>query len=131
MPIDLSNYPETWPTLSRYIRFIRAGAQCECRGECGINHGGDDGADRCQAMHGQKVMRWNGAAEKLITIILTTAHLWQGPCDCGFKCDRLEHLKAFCQLCHLNYDTDERTANARATRQLKKDKGRPLIKGES
>jgi hypothetical protein len=109
--MNASKYPVNWKTLSREIR-QRADDRCECRGECGTGH-----QTRCEARQGEKTTRsgW--------PVILTTAHLWRGPCatchEIGVKCDNPEHLGAFCQACHLAYDAPHHRANAAATRRAK------------
>lgn len=91
MPIRAENrdrYPTDWPLISRFIRFDRAGGRCECRGECGHDHGG-----RCDAFHRQP--------HPLTTskVVLTVAHLDHTPENCDD-----DNLRAMCQRCHLAYD---------------------------
>lgn len=98
MPIHPDNkarYPKEWPTISKRIRFERAGGRCECEGECGHDHGG-----RCEALHGDP----HPITES--KVVLTTAHLNHTPEDC-----RDEVLKAMCQRCHNSYDQSHRQAN--------------------
>jgi hypothetical protein len=74
----LERYPLPGEVSDR-IRFDRAGARCECEGECGTGHG-----HRCEAEHG---------VEHPITgspVVLTTAHR-----DC-----RDDNLAAMCQLAY-------------------------------
>jgi len=108
MPVDMKRYPKDWKAISQRIRFERAQGQCECNGECGTDHAGG----RCNAVHGQANPLTNS------TVILTVAHLGHGTSDKHDKMDvRDENLKAMCQRCHLLFDIDEHTANARATRR--------------
>ena len=64
MPIDYKNYPEDWKETSVFIRFHRAGGQCECFGECGHDHNG-----RCGAKNGQPHPITGSK------VVLTVAHL--------------------------------------------------------
>ena len=100
MPIRPENrkrYPKDWKQISAHIRFVRAKGQCECTGECGINHQG-----RCNAFHrdphpvtGSKV-------------ILTVAHLDHQP-----ETRDPKKLKAMCQRCHNKMDAPMRRAGIR------------------
>lgn len=111
MPMDANRYPPRWSILSREIR-ERSGGRCECAGECGKGH-----QTRCEARQGEPSMKsgW--------PVVLTTAHLWQGPCAAhhaaGVKCDDPTHLKAMCQACHLAYDLPHHQARAAETRRKK------------
>lgn len=128
MPFHRSDYPANWESFSREIRFQRAKGRCECRGECGKAKPHPD--VRCSARHGD--ISENGRG----TVVLTTAHLWQGPCRCavrneGQKCAIRDHVKAMCQGCHLRYDGRLHRRNAAKTRLRKRgqlgfdfDKGR-------
>ncbi len=108
MPMNLRSYPNNWKAFSREIRFGRAAGQCECSGECGrhgvVLSGRSKGMrKRCLAIHGDRSENGRG------TVVLTTAHLWKGPCRCaleneGQKCARPDHVRAMCQGCHLRYD---------------------------
>lgn len=106
MPMNLRSYPKNWKAFSMGIRFGRAHGQCECSGECGKNHGPrrkDFRRSRCPATNGESSENGRGK------VVLTTAHLWKGPCRCaleneGQKCAIRSHVKAFCRACHLLYD---------------------------
>ena len=116
MPMDAARYPANWKAISTAVR-ARSGGRCECAGECGRGH-----QTRCEARHGDPSPKsgW--------PVILTTAHLWRGPCAAhyaaGVKCDDPEHLKAMCQACHLAYDLPHHVARAAATRERKARAGR-------
>lgn len=135
MPLNYDDYPDDWHAISRRIRRERAGNRCECRGECGRDHGG-----RCPALNHHlrfegedgpfyvrkddeaaigAICAWNEEA-KGVLIVLTVAHLWRGPCEpchlAGIKCGIEDHLAAFCQGCHLIYDLEHHKNNARRTR---------------
>lgn len=107
MPMDRKQYPADWEAIREWI-LLRAGDRCECEGECGRAHAG-----RCGRCAGDPLERGR-------FVVLTTAHLWRGPCAehhaAGIKCGEPEHLKAMCQACHLAYDMEHHVANARRTR---------------
>lgn len=129
MPIkDMSKYPKNWKQISHDIRFVRAGGKCE---QCGVLHGAIGARDSEGIWYGNEVIEamdsaqryslWWGGNPKLITIVLTTAHLGVDYPD-GTKGDkhdksdcRPENLAAYCQRCHLIYDIDEHIANRRIT----------------
>ena len=107
MPIRKSQrrrYPPNWKAISHRIRFERAGGRCECRGECGEQHG-----VRCLALHGTPI---EGNANGSL-VVLTTAHLDHTPENCADG-----NLRAMCQRCHLAYDRAEH-ASTRARRGSK------------
>ena len=112
MPADMKRYPSNWTEIVAQVR-ARSGGRCECVGECGLHHD-----RRCVEVDGGQG-RWMKGR-----VILTTAHLWQGPCrDCherGEKCGHVDHLKHMCQRCHLRYDVDHHKANAAKTRDQKR-----------
>lgn len=94
MPIKPENrdrYPDDWDEISAWVRFVRAGARCECFGECGHDHAGG----RCDAYH------HNPHPVTGSKVVLTTAHLDHVP----EHVDRA-NLRAMCQRCHLSYDRD-------------------------
>ncbi len=97
-------YPPDWPAISRSIK-ERAGWRCECQGECGRHE------DRCDRHHGD-LIPLTGAK-----VVLTTAHLDHQPenCDPG-------NLRAFCQRCHLVYDTHHHAMTRRATAEAARRK---------
>jgi len=101
MPIDMRNYPENWKEISLSIRHDRAGGQCECMGECGINHSG-----RCEEMDHQPAQQFRGR------VILTVAHL-----DHDTHNNDPANLRAMCQRCHLRYDLAHHRHNAAQTRR--------------
>lgn len=119
MPIKPENrdrYPADWKDISARIRFVRARARCECRGECGHDHAREnrllnlDGtpvdapSDRCSAYH------HNPHPITGSRVVLTTAHLDHVPENVDD-----DNLRAMCQRCHLAYDQDHHRAN-RTTR---------------
>jgi hypothetical protein len=110
MPWKRSLYPKGWRAIVKAVR-ERSGGRCECAGECGRHAG------RCERAIG-------GVTPSGFPIVLTTAHLWRGPCAehaaAGVKCGELAHLAHMCQACHLAYDLPHHVANARATRRAKK-----------
>jgi hypothetical protein len=120
VPFDRKRYPVDWDQISRAIR-DRAGARCECSGECGYKAGHQAGgidAGRCLSCQGEP----NPVTRR--TVILTVAHLNHTPADC-----RPENLRAMCQRCHLNYDRAHHIANARRRRRAARASGE-LFGGE-
>jgi hypothetical protein len=115
-------YPPDWREISARIRFGRARYLCECRGECGRDHSGDDPTialagfragdnahpepGRCTAVHGLPNPRTGS------TVILTVAHLNHTPEDCAD-----DNLRAFCNGCHLAYDKDHHAETRRRSRE--------------
>lgn len=123
-PMDRSLYPLDWPAISRRIRG-RSGGRCECKGECGKDHGYIEhpwssppgyvpGEARCFMENGCSYTNVNTGRETVI--VLTVAHLNHTPADC-----RDSNLLALCQRCHLALDRDLHTKNSTKTRREKKD----------
>lgn len=85
MPFDRKKYPTNWEEISAYIRFDRAGSQCEFV---------ETDGSRCQAKHKEAHPKTGSR------VILTTAHLEDpNPMNC-----REDNLMAMCQMHHLRYD---------------------------
>lgn len=106
MPIREENkhrYPCDWKQISNRIRFVRAMARCECRGECGSRHHQTD--ERCTAVH------MNPHPATGSNVVLTVAHLNHEPEDCGD-----DNLKAMCQACHLAYDAEHHAETRSASK---------------
>ena len=105
MPMDRSRYPKDWEAISRRVRFERAGGKCE---QCGAVNG------EPHPLTGSRV-------------VLTVHHIGAPhpdgtPGDPHDKMDvRDENLIALCQRCHLLADLPIHMANAKATRQRKRD----------
>ena len=103
MPVDWSRYPTDWHTVRARI-LERSGGRCEWCGA--VNY----------QPHPQTGSR----------VVLTTAHLGTPHADGrpGDKSDkhdcRDDNLAMLCQRCHLNYDRDEHSKNAAATRRRKR-----------
>ncbi len=91
-------YPPNWQEISHYIRFVRAGGQCEWI---------DQNGQRCTRRHGEPIPG-NARGSKTI---LTTAHLDHNPANCAY-----DNLKAYCQMHHLRYDAPMHARNAALTR---------------
>ena len=112
--MNLRHYPPDWKRISRAIR-DRSGGRCECRGQCGEDHGSTfHGPAPCRAL--------NGAPHPITSsrVVLTVAHL----CRCrdreGRKCGDPTHLIAACQRCHLALDRADHIAHARANRHARR-----------
>ncbi len=93
-------YGRNWRLLSKRLIKRRAGNQCEW----------------CHARNGQPHPITGGIVR------LAVAHFNQVSGD-----DRETNLVVLCQRCHFALDRDQHIANARATRQKKKDAARPLL----
>jgi hypothetical protein len=133
VPTNTREYPSNWKQL-REQAMARARGACECTGHCGLAHDGyAPAALRCHAPHDRRIIRdpdekarWWFVEDapsqltrdgcKVITVILTTAHLCQ-----DHTCGDLEHLRMMCQLCHLRLDRYQHSRNASATRRKQKE----------
>ena len=107
MPCDYSKYPKSWKKIIREIK-ERAVGQCECFGECGLHDGYDffeREPHRCIEVNGTP------AVFAKCRIVLTVAHLNHKPKDV-----RRSNLRAFCQRCHLRYDSKHHAKNSAITR---------------
>jgi hypothetical protein len=73
------------------------------------------------------VQDWDPMFEQVsprtVVIVLTIAHLDNNPYH-----NADDNLAALCQWCHLHHDVALHQANARATRQARKDAARPLLR---
>jgi hypothetical protein len=109
-PENVDRYPPEWKAISNRIRFVRAGARCECSGECGHDHVREHrilsavvlGEMRCQAHH------MNPHPVTGSNVVLTVAHLDHTPENVDD-----ENLRAYCQRCHLAYDRDHHAESRR------------------
>lgn len=101
-PENRARYPKDWKAISHRIRFDRARGQCECEGECGLEHDG-----RCNT--------WNGERHPVTDsiVVLTVAHLDHEPENCAD-----DNLKAMCQRCHNRYDGPKRRAGIKERAKL-------------
>jgi hypothetical protein len=127
MPIKKENVAlygtrKEWREIVERVR-LRSGDRCEFSG-CGVKNG-ECGArdDRYGAWHtkdqienmsgelGRSIFR---GYPKIITIVLTTAHLDHDPTN-----NNLPNLRHWCQMHHLQYDAKHHAETARRTR-LKK-----------
>lgn len=142
MTFIASRYPSDWKTISKRIRFERAGNKCEW---CGVPNGvsivrkpgtpdyllEDLDADVTYRWPDGRPIRLSELPDgydydKSTRIVLTVAHLGTPYPDgtSSSKHDKMdcrdENLAALCQRCHLLYDMDEHKANARVTRLRKK-----------
>lgn len=107
MPIkDKTKYPQDWKQISEYIRFTRAQNKCEF---CGVQNYTIGWRSADGTLNGADSPTRNG--EKLIKIILTTAHL-----DHDTTNNDHDNLRALCQRCHLRHDLELHKANAARTR---------------
>jgi 5-methylcytosine-specific restriction endonuclease McrA len=111
MPIrpDLAHHYEgpAWEATRKAI-LRRAKGRCECVGECGKHQGATCGRlDRSE---------YRNEKNKAVFVILTIAHLNHVAGD-----DRPENLRAWCQACHLRYDTEHHKQNAAQTNREKKN----------
>lgn len=110
-PENKARYPTNWKTeVVPRIR-ARSGNRCECTGQCGIPHIGEDNlAGRCPRWHLEFIV------EREATVILTVAHLNHRPEDCSD-----ENLLHMCQGCHNRYDLPTRRANRRARLRVEQE----------
>lgn len=92
-PENRARYPGNWKAIRRAI-LTQAGHRCECRGECGSG---------CTALHGPRCAELDRrpALGFRGRVVLTVAHLDHQPENC-----RRANLRAYCQRCHLSYDSE-------------------------
>lgn len=90
-------YPKDWKQIVAAVA-ERSGGQCECSGECGVDHEG-----RCSAVN------YEAHPVTGSKVVLTTAHLDHDPT--GRDLLRLRHM---CQRCHLRYDRDHHAETRRS-----------------
>ncbi len=121
MPIDYKKYPSNWKTEIRPRILDRANNCCE---HCGLKNGTVGYRDSTGAFVSMEHLMPNFKRKyvvidhrvyhlyqtlpngyKLITIILTIAHLDHNPQNHAVTDDR---LAALCQQCHLRYDSKTR-----------------------
>lgn len=105
MPIDYRDYPQNWKTEIRPAILLRAGQACE----------GSPRYPDCRAKNGQKHPVTGSM------VVLTVAHL-----DHVTTHNEADNLRAWCQRCHLTYDANQHTKNARHTRRSQKINVRQL-----
>lgn len=106
MPINYKTYPANWKTeiVPRILK--RANHKCE---QCARYQGQQVRSFKLDFVRKHKRVyrqEWHDSAEwneggKLVTVILTVAHLDHDHWNFSVKDDR---LRALCQLCHLRYD---------------------------
>ena len=116
-----------WRALSLRIRKERAQDRCECVGECGTSHFGENaqrqmprGVEwRCSAFEGEP----HPITKSVVR--LTVAHIDQDPTHNDER-----NLLAACQRCHNRLDVPYRKANAHHTRRAKKATGDLLEEAE-
>lgn len=122
MGFKAERYPRNWRAISKHIREVRAGGRCECAGECGDEHEGDNG--RCDAPNGALIVRdslrrahWSrhehtgvccGEPCGATKVVLTVAHL-----DHNESNNHESNLIALCQRCHLKLDGRDNLARRR------------------
>lgn len=130
MPIDYDRYPKNWKRIRNEI-LERCKNRCECRGECGKNHGTvtDTTVHRlrtdftvgemlecsiafdpqCREMHMQRPKSFGGKR-----VVLTIAHTNHSR---NPKCAHRDKLKAMCQACHLRFDRNHKTNKEKAMKK--------------
>lgn len=133
--IDYTEYPANWKTEIRPRILARAGERRDADGAitteatcewCGVeNHVNvamwRDGRAIDREVLGHDV-RWHPADPKydgarLVTVVLTIAHLDHDKTNHDIKDER---LAALCQRCHLNYDRPHHLAVQKANREARK-----------
>lgn len=128
MPFHREKYVSDWDAISIAVREA-AGNRCE---KCGVTNGAIifrsvcgkywyDPAQDCYFEYpsGERAPDWFEAEmrDKFTKVILTVAHLdaTGDICQCeeltGMKCGDIEHLRSWCQACHLIYDGPRHVRN--------------------
>jgi hypothetical protein len=116
MPIDYKKYPANWKSEIRPRILKRAKNCCE---ECGLVNGALVHSfkenNKTVWRYLQTPAEWYEKNNpKAVMVVLTIAHLDHDETNLEVKDER---LKAMCQLCHLNYDKEEK----KRRKQLKKE----------
>jgi hypothetical protein len=103
-PENAARYPKDWKTAIVPAVRKRSKNRCECRGQCGINHGSEDRAGRCKAV--------NGGPHPITgsKVILTVAHKHGEPLESR----NIAGMFHACQQCHNKYDAPHRRAGIKA-----------------
>ncbi len=97
-----ARYPKNWTSVIVPAVRKRSRNRCECRGQCGIDHG-KRGTARCKARN-KKPHPTTGSM-----VVLTVMHLNHRPEDCD-----LGNLLHGCQQCHNRYDAPMRRAGIKS-----------------
>jgi hypothetical protein len=103
-------YPPHWPTLSRRVRFERAGGRCQgcarphlAQVRCLPDGRWFDEAARTWRNRRGRPARWpdliDAAHIRLTRVVLAAAHLDNNPAN-----NRLANLRSLCQRCHMLHD---------------------------
>lgn len=111
MPIDYRRYPDNWRQISQNIRNA-AGNRCQ---RCGVPNHAHGYRDKSGAFHPWPVDSDHHDNPRMITIILTVAHL-----DHDTNNNDPANLQALCQRCHLAHDLPHHIRNAHRTRRQRK-----------
>ncbi len=97
MPMNRELYPPDWESISKRIRFERAGNRCEW-----CNAPNRTAIGRLKLDKAEWVV-WSDELNDEwyeVEVVLTVAHLDHIPMNCDD-----DNLAALCQLCHLRYDS--------------------------
>lgn len=134
MPVDMKAYGPEWPEIRAEI-LARERNRCKF---CGVANGAVGARDVNGAwvpkavielmepvdmFETERLKRFGRVQVKIITIVLTIAHL-----DHDITDHNRDRLAALCQACHNNYDKDYRAANRKRNR-LRKSGQLALIQG--
>ena len=122
-------YPRDWRSISRRVRFERAGGVCQ---GCGRPHGKTvrclpdgrwfDATWQTWRNGRGRTARWpdldEAARMRQTRVVLAAAHLDHDPTN-----NRLGNLKSLCQRCHLIHDRPQHLARRRITYLLRRALG--------
>lgn len=114
-PENRARYPKDWAAISRRIR-RRARNRCECKGDCGTNHGAEIFISAEKVVSSLRCIALNGKPHPVTgsLVVLTVAHLDQQPENCDPS-----NLKAMCQRCHNRLDMPHRKRGIAERRRAK------------
>lgn len=118
--MNKANYPADWNAISLRIR-DRDGWRCKWCGVANrsVGYREKDGTfvrlAASQADAGMEVETASLDGERVITIVLTVAHI-----DHDSRNNADANLAALCQRCHIRHDAQQHTTNAARTRRAKK-----------
>lgn len=124
MPIRPENkklYPDNWTEIVEQIR-KRSGNHCE---GCGLKNGAYGYRDLNGCFQELELIEAEAMAadgDKVLKIVLTTAHLDHNPENCN-----LDNLRHWCQKCHNGYDAPIRANRIKCRKRQEQEKSQMIL----